>query len=108
MSAAKTTGSIGVMPTTPIESRNEDLLDRCMLPPKHAPGAIYGHEKSRLNASGGSFEGEYLSELSFRALSVSALGTVASPARLSDPVARVTPDAEMTVHGLTRYCKPRA
>lgn len=44
--------------------------------------------------SGGSLAGEFLSELAFRASSVSAQGTVVSPTRLLYPVFRVTPDAE--------------
>lgn len=62
------------------------------------------HKKARLT-SGGSLVGEHSSEFSsaHRAL---ALGTAASPARLPDPVARVTPDAENTIQLLLFSCKP--
>jgi len=43
------------------------------------------------NTPGGNFVGENVSEpTSVRASSVSALGTVASPARLLDPVSRIS------------------
>lgn len=41
--------------------------------------------------------GEHFSELS-SAHWACALGTVASPARLPDPVSWITPDAEINVH----------
>jgi hypothetical protein len=49
--------------------------------------------------------GELVSELAFRASSVSAQGTVVSSTRLLNPVFRVTPDAGPTVQRLSRKCK---
>jgi hypothetical protein len=64
--------------------------------------------KKPATASGGSLAGEHLSELAFRASSVSAQGTVVSPTRLLYPMLRVTPDAEVNVNGLALSCQPRA
>jgi hypothetical protein len=56
------------------------------------------HKKARRKHQGGSLAGEHSSEF-YSAHRACALGNVASPARLPDPVARVTPDAELTLHG---------
>jgi hypothetical protein len=96
------------MPTTPIESRNDVPMDRCMLPPKHASGAIIRRKKSRPEHQAGA-----LWESMFRNV-VPRIERFRSKHRgLSNSVAGPgfpgsAPHAEFTVHGFVPILQTRA